>query len=166
MNWKAGDPPSGPTETKEPGRDCHPAGPASPETSEKEQPMNSGENSTTSAGPASDDGIMTVEELAATNFDAWRKDGKGGQPPSNLEWTQLAPDILPPLRLAYATMFKTKDELVASVKSDPELFFDLMDEMKHSEDWFRACEQMLEAAGLRVLVAVSVHAMSADGDVS
>lgn len=127
--------------------------------------MNSGENSTTSAGPASDEGIMSVEELAATTFDAWRQDGTVAQPPSNAEWLQLAPDILPNLRMAYLTMFKTKDELVASVKSDPEVFLDLMDEMKHSEDWFRACEQMLEAAGLRVLIAVSVHAMSADGEV-
>ena len=128
--------------------------------------MNSAENSTTPAGSTSDDGIMSVDELAATTFDAWRQDGTVAQPPSNLEWSQLAPDILPPLRLAYATMFKTKDELVASVKSDPELFLDLMDEMKRSEDWFRACEKMLEAAGLRVLIAVSVHAMSGDGEVS
>lgn len=39
-------------EIKKPGRDCHPAGPASPEIPEKEQPMNSGENSIPPTGIA------------------------------------------------------------------------------------------------------------------
>ena len=103
------------------------------------------------------------EEWAAIEFDPWVQSDDLPTVPTNKEWVELGPEILPTVRLGYAVMFKTKNELIAAFECNPDAMIDFIDSLRGLKDYFEAYVKLLESSHTRLLVAASAASMD-DGD--
>lgn len=113
----------------------------------------------------SKDHTVTMEEAATLDFEPWSRADQREDlftPPSNQEWNELGRAELPYVRLAFATMFRTKPELVAMFESEPDLMVRLMEDWKSSAETFEnlgRVQALLDGAYARMLIAASIVAM-------
>lgn len=115
--------------------------------------MNTAKSSTEAAPSATenpDDHVLTYEELAAIDFEPM-----GGPPnlmslPNNEDW---AADTMPTIRLAYLTLFKTKRQIIAICRDDPDLQADFLNAVIAVQDRLKAVCETLSTVEMRLLIA-------------
>ena len=102
----------------------------------------------------SSDTPATVDELAAVAFEPWRHSEAEWQPPSSAQWAELANPHLISVRLAWLTVHKTKDELVAMADTLGDGgVAELVAQIGWSADWFKGMHELLSAAEWRIMCA-------------
>jgi len=92
---------------------------------------------------------MSDEGFGALSFEPWP-----GEPDLS-RFGAASNDHIISTRLAYLTMYKTKDELVAFASDEPELFIKLADNMEDSAEAFEEMVTLTRAARARMLCAAS-----------
>lgn len=98
-----------------------------------------------------------IEAMAKLDFAPWRGDAHGWTPPSNAEWADLANPHLVSVRVAWLTMHKTKEELVAVVETlGDDGLAELIGQLGRSADWFKGLHELLTAAEARIMCACAV----------
>lgn len=107
---------------------------------------------------------VTIEEMAAIAFEPWRHDADDWKPPSNDQWTALANPHLISVRLAWLTVHKTKDELIAmAAELGDDGIGELVAQIERSADWFKGLHELLSGAECRIMCAYAAGT-SADAD--
>lgn len=110
-----------------------------------------------------DDGGLA--EMAALDFGPVKELAEGWSPPTNLEWARLANPHLISVRLAWLTLQKSKDELVAMTDElGDDALTELVDQIGRSADWFEGLHKLLASAECRIMCAYAVlNAETSDG---
>jgi hypothetical protein len=106
------------------------------------------------ADPA-DEQFATDEQWAATNFEAWQHAPNEWKPPSNEDWSLLAPNLLPYVRMAWISLYRTKSELEPLATLDEEAFLEMVDGISNSRKFFEGFVTILRTAEIRILCAAS-----------
>jgi len=66
---------------------------------------------------------VTVDQIVAAEFEPWVHGGPDEwTPPSNTQWAEQAPYLLPYVRMAWMSMYKPKGELETIVRELDETF--------------------------------------------
>jgi hypothetical protein len=103
--------------------------------------------------------LVTLEQMAAMNFEPWVHRDDEWMPPSNEEWVADAHDRLPLVRFAWLLMYKTKDELEASVvridETDGEMFETMISDLVNLRKRFQRLADVVNAAECRIMCAAS-----------
>ena len=116
-----------------------------------------------SALPSSDSG--DIEAMAGLEFEPWKHSDDCWKPPSNEEWTRLANPHLVSVRLAWVTLHKSKEELVAVAgELGDEGLMQLAGQIGQSSDWFKGLQQVLEAAECRLMCALAARTLDNQQD--
>jgi hypothetical protein len=98
--------------------------------------------------------VLTFEEIAAAKFELWKHHKDGWRVPTNEEWMLFGECVLPSVRLAWATMLKTKTELeTISRELDNEAFIAMGAAIGEARSAFEGFAQVLASAGARMLCA-------------
>ena len=98
--------------------------------------------------------IAVLGAIASVGFKPWQHVPDEWQPPSNAEWSEYAADLLPPARLAWVTMYKTKDELETIARElSGEPFEVLMKGIINAHKFFGDFARLLKAAEMRIMSA-------------
>ena len=110
------------------------------------------------------DNIASAEEYAALTFEAWQHEEGEWRPPSNERWHEVASSLLPIIRLAWLTQFKTKDEIVAMFASeeDGRMMMDLHDNIVAAKAFLEPMVAISESASARILSAACTASGQAD----
>lgn len=92
--------------------------------------------------------------MAALEFAPWQGREDEWTPPTNAEWTGLANPHLVSVRLAWATLRKSKEELieVAEELGDAALM-ELVGQVGRSADWFEGLHKLLASAECGLMCA-------------
>lgn len=101
----------------------------------------------------------TAEELAALDFQPWTHSPDEWRPPGDAEWAARGKDALPMVRMAWLTLFKTKDEMVKAMEaltSDEEAGERFMNSFIDTIDFFKGLLAVLEIAEARILCSGAV----------
>lgn len=103
--------------------------------------------------------------MATLEFRPWRALAEGWTPPTNEEWTNLANPHLVSVRLAWLTVHKSKDELIAVADElGDEGLMELVGQIGQSADWFEALHMLLASAECRIMCAYAAqHSREAGG---
>jgi hypothetical protein len=97
---------------------------------------------------------VDIEAMAQLDFDRWQADATGWTPPTNEEWSRLANPHLVSLRLAWLTLHKSKDELIAVTEGlGDQALMELVSQIGQSADWFEGLHKVLASAECRVMCA-------------
>jgi hypothetical protein len=107
------------------------------------------------ADPADDEPFATAEQWAATNFEPWQHAPNEWKPPSNKEWSLLAANLLPYVRVAWMSLYKTKAELEPFATLDEETFEETIEGISNSRKFFEGFVTILRTAECRILCAAS-----------
>ncbi len=101
-------------------------------------------------GPSAESGKpATLEQLAAMDFEPWRHAEGDWEPPSNKEWNGM----LITIRLAYATMFRSKAQLIDMVVKEEEAAMDMAEAVFNVADFCKGLSALMDAAETRLMVA-------------
>jgi hypothetical protein len=79
----------------------------------------------------------------------------GNKPPSNEEWAAMAGNVLIWTRLAWATLHKTKAELLATTereRSAPKLAFEVTEGFRNAAAFFAAMAEITQEAHRRRMI--------------
>lgn len=108
---------------------------------------------------------MTIEDLAAVAFEPWPHGAEEWKPPSNDQWAHLANPHLISVRLAWLTVHKTRDELIAMADTlGDDGVAELVAQIGRSADWFKGMHELLSGAERRIICALAaVSARDAKG---
>ena len=99
----------------------------------------------------------SIDELAALEFAPWQGRAEGWTPPTNEEWTNLANPHLISVRLAWLTVHKSKDELIAVADElGDQGLMELVGQIGQSADWFDGMHKLLASAECRIMCAYAV----------
>lgn len=105
--------------------------------------------------PASESEPVSVEELAATEFDPWDKGG--GEFPSNEKLVADMQASIISLRFAWKIVHSPKAEIVTTLKTlGEDLGTRMKDDFIASISWMTSAVSLLEAAEARLLCAGAV----------
>ncbi len=108
--------------------------------------------------------LVDIETMAELEFDPWETDATGWTPPTNAEWAQLANPHLISVRLAWLTLKKSKDELVAMAHElGDDALTGLVRQIGQSADWFEGLHKLLASAECRIMCAYAAHVSREDG---
>jgi hypothetical protein len=104
--------------------------------------------------------IVTLEQMAAMNFEPWSHVEDEWTPPSDEEWAAYARSLLPQVRMAWLLMYKTKAQLeAAAIKIDEadleEAFEEMVDGFINAQKFFKDFITVLHAAECRVMWAAA-----------
>lgn len=95
----------------------------------------------------------SIKDMAALEFMPWRG-LEGWAPPTNAEWTNLANPHLISVRLAWLTVHKSKDELIAVADAlGDQGLMEIVGQIGQSADWFEGLHQLLASAECRIMCA-------------
>lgn len=98
--------------------------------------------------------LVDIEAIAELEFDRWQADAAGWTPPTNAEWTRLANPHLVSVRLAWLTLQKSKEELIAVAEElGDQALMELVGQIGASADWFEGLHKILECAETRIMCA-------------
>ncbi len=102
--------------------------------------------------------------MAALEFTPWRGQ-EGWEPLTNEEWTELANPHLISVRLAWLTLHKSKDELIAVAHQlGDQGLMELVGQIGQSADWFEGLHKLVANAECRVMCAyAALNAEATDG---
>jgi hypothetical protein len=97
--------------------------------------------------------VLTLEEIASAEFEPWQHHKDVWRVPSNEEWTSFGERVLPTVRIAWVTMFRTKAELETILR---ELDDDAIEAMGaaivEARSAFEGFAAVLTSAASRVIV--------------
>lgn len=104
---------------------------------------------------------MSDEDFAATEFEAWLHQDGEWTPPTNEEWVELANPHLATIRIAWATLHKTKPELIETIEKllrdneeDGQGFItETLDGFLHTSNYLKGLLAIVDIALGRLLVA-------------
>jgi hypothetical protein len=85
---------------------------------------------------ADDEEFATDEQWAATTFEPWQHAPNEWKPPSNEDWSLLAPNLLPYVRMAWISLYRTKAELEPLATLEEEAFEELIGGISNSRKFF------------------------------
>jgi hypothetical protein len=106
--------------------------------------------------------IADIEAMAKLDFDRWPPDATDWTPPTNEEWSQLANPHLVSVRLAWVTLHKSKEELIAVAKGlGDQALMELVEQMGRSADWFEGLHKVLSSAECRIMCAYAALGVAA-----
>lgn len=96
----------------------------------------------------------TIEDLASFDFAPWPARPGGWQPPTNDEWIALANPHLISVRLAWLTLYKSKEELAnIALELGEASSAELVSQIGRSADWFKGLHELLASAEARLVCA-------------
>ena len=105
----------------------------------------------------------SIEAMAALEFTPWQRHADEWTPPSNEGWANLANPHLVTLRLAWLTLHKSKDELMAVANQlGDEALMELVGQIGQSADWFKGLHELLSSAECRLMCAHAAASTEAD----
>jgi hypothetical protein len=105
-----------------------------------------------------------IEAMAELEFAPWETGATGWTPPTNEEWSRLANPHLVSVRLAWVTLQKSKEELIAVAEElGDQALMELVSQIGQSADWFRGLHKMLECAEIRIMCAFAALNVGGDG---
>jgi hypothetical protein len=109
---------------------------------------------------AVDQDAFDTAAFAQLDFQPVTDLAKEWTPPTNVEWVQLANPHLISVRLAWLTLQKTKDELIAlSHELGDQALMELVGQIGRSADWFEGLHKLLASAECRIMCAyAALHA--------
>lgn len=109
------------------------------------------------ASPADEDKPMTVEDYAAAEFEPWPIDMLATfEPPNNEKWTEISLQHLMFIRLAWAMLRQTKNEMIDGLRDlDDEAGNYLFDGFKAAKDFHKQAVDIIEDVEARLVVAGS-----------
>lgn len=100
----------------------------------------------------------SIDEMAALEFTPWQGHEGEWTPPTNKEWTGLANPHLVSVRLAWATLHKSKEELIAVAEQlGDKALMELVGQIGQSADWFEGMHRLLACAECRLICAFAVR---------
>lgn len=106
------------------------------------------------------DDDLDLADMAAVAFEPWQPLSDGWAPPSNAEWAALANPHLISVRLAWLTLHKTKEELIAVAAQLGEAELEeLVGQIGRSADWFEGMHKMLASAECRIMCALAARSV-------
>lgn len=95
-----------------------------------------------------------IDAMAGLDFLPWETDATGWTPPTNAEWAMLANPHLISVRLAWLTVHKSKDELIAVARQLGDAGLEeLVGQIGRSADWFEGLHRLLASAEARIVCA-------------
>lgn len=95
---------------------------------------------------------VDLADMAALAFEPWQPLSDGWTPPSNAEWSALANPHLISVRLAWLTLHKSKEELIAvAAQLGDEGLQELVGQIGRSADWFEGLHKLLANAEARLV---------------
>lgn len=125
---------------------------------QKDTEMNSTDHST--GVEFSPERIEEMKQAAALPWNQWQRtsDVRAWQPPTNDQWVKAINPHLITLRLAFASMFQSREETMAAMEGleKDELFVPLMESIEDAIAFFTPILEVLQGAEARFLVAGSV----------
>lgn len=97
---------------------------------------------------------LDLDAMAVIDFEPLKELAETWQPPTNLQWAELANPHLISIRLALLTLQKSKGELInmASELGDKALM-ELVAQIGRSADWFEGLHKLLATAECRMMCA-------------
>ncbi len=99
---------------------------------------------------------VTIEQMAAMNFEPWKHVADEWSPPSNKKWADDASFVLPPVRIAWILMYQTKAELENIVETlEDEPFDEMVNGISDAKKFFEGFARVLAGAEGRLLCAAS-----------
>jgi len=101
--------------------------------------------------------LVTLEQMAAAEFDPWEHGEDGWRVPSNEEWMgPFGKWVLPNVRIAHAIMFKTKEELENLTRNlDDDTFKVMVDGIGDARKTFQDFVDVLTGAETRIMCAAA-----------
>lgn len=110
------------------------------------------------------DKIASAEEYAAISFEAWQHEEGEWRPPTNERWHEVTSSVLPVIRIAWLTQFKTKDEIVEmfATEEDGHEMMDLLDHILAAKAFLEPMVAVAESAHARILSAACTASGQAD----
>lgn len=116
--------------------------------------MNGRPDITAAAAPAS------LAEWAALEFETWDAATSEWHPPSNEEWAKLANPHLESIRIGFAILHQTKEELIPAAREDDgQTLVESLEHLQATIEWLRGLSAIVEGAKLRLLVASAAAAL-------
>jgi hypothetical protein len=108
------------------------------------------------ATAAVDPDAVTVDQLVTAPIEPWVHAPDEWTPPSDKEWTDDAPYLLPYARMAWAVMYKTRSELEdVSRNLDDEPFKKMVDGIVNAQKFFQNFVTILSSAELRIMCSAA-----------
>jgi hypothetical protein len=100
---------------------------------------------------------ISDRKFAALEFEAWAPISKNNEPvPSQ----RTMDEIIVSSRLAYLTLLKTKDEVIAMHREDSETAGEMIVDLRNTAERLKELAQMVEGATLRLQVALAAYALA------
>jgi hypothetical protein len=101
-----------------------------------------------------DNDSITFEEMAAAEFEPWEHHKGGWRVPTNEEWVSFGERVLPTVRIAWVTMYKTKAELEnISRELDDDAFIEMGNAIGEARAAFEGFAKVLAGARARIMCA-------------
>lgn len=108
---------------------------------------------------------VSIDEMTALEFAPWQGHEGEWTPPTNAEWTGLANPHLVSVRLAWATLHKSKEELIAVAEElGDEALMELVGQIGRSADWFEGLQKLLASAECRIMCAYAAQVTPGQSD--
>jgi len=96
--------------------------------------------------------------MAAIEFEPLKELPANWQPPTNLQWADLANPHLISVRLAWLTLQKSKDELIDMTSElGDDALMELVAQIGRSADWFEGLHKLLASAECRIMCAYAAN---------
>lgn len=106
---------------------------------------------------------LDLHAMAAIEFEPLNGLAATWQPPTNLQWADLANPHLISVRLAWLSLQKSKAELVdMAAELGDEALVELVGQIGLSADWFEGLHTLLAAAECRIMCAYAALATGRD----
>jgi len=108
----------------------------------------------------------TVAEAAALDFTPWTHDKDEWTPPTDEDWWKAGATVLPPVRMAWMTMFKTPAEIEEILDGlDEDVGKAFLDGISNTVAYFRNFHNVMAAAEARLFCVASKIILKEDADV-
>jgi hypothetical protein len=99
----------------------------------------------------------TAEQWAAIDFEPWTHAADEWTPPTNVEWHEIGENHLVTVRLAWALLYRTKDQLVEGLRELGEKDVNrMMDDFMSATHFFESTAKILNLAQTRIICAGTV----------
>lgn len=106
---------------------------------------------------------LDLHEMAAIDFEPLTDLPATWQPPTNLQWSELANPHLISVRLAWLMLQKSKADLIGAVSAlGDDASMELVAQIGRSADWFEGLHKLLASAECRIMCAYATGALNSE----
>ena len=100
--------------------------------------------------------FVTLKQMAEIKFEPWKHMPDEWKPPNSKEWSEAAKELLMPAHIAWAIMFKTKEEMVTIAKDiGDENLEGTLKGIINARRFFHNFVVIIDAAETRLMCAVA-----------